>query len=74
VFTQFWQDLLSSAERELVAIRCDCFYDAEQKRAYFNEFAPTPDAVVFTTTHESSLVMDIGMQSAQRMFKLAMQR
>ena len=55
----------------LPALRIDCFYNPDTKKAYMNEMAPTPDAVVFTATHGTSLIRIIGSDTAERVWQLA---
>lgn len=60
---QFWSDMI---ELRVPMIRVDCFYDAESKKAMLNEFAPAPDAVLFTCTHETQLVRIVGHAMADQ--------
>ena len=61
----FWSQL----KKDLCAIRLDVF--VHNGRAHFNEMAPPPDAVTFTSTHESSLVSIIAKDTTLRLFALA---
>ena len=61
----FWATLL---RLRIPAIRFDCFYDPQQQRAFLNELAPAPDAVLFTRTHESQLARIIGREIAKQWF------
>lgn len=61
---EFWNRLLML---RIPVLRIDSFYDADHKRSMLNEFAPAPDAVVFTATHEAPVVSIVGRAMAEQM-------
>lgn len=48
-------------------LRIDCLYDFDAKRAYLNEFAQAPDAMIWTQVHSQDAIQYVPMIMAQQM-------